>query len=78
MDNLEVLLLAFSELMGHVVFLPCLLAPSRDDAREVALSFSVVRNRKEIHRALDEFLVLLCSFSQEVPSRAVDNADVPA
>ena len=37
----------------------------------------VVRNREEIHGVLDNFLVLLCSVSQEVPARAVDDADVP-
>ena len=39
--------------------------------------YVVVRNRKEIHCVLNEFLILLCSFSQEVPARAVDDADVP-
>ena len=39
--------------------------------------YVVVRNRKEIHCVLNEFLVLLCSFSQEVPARAVDDAEVP-
>ena len=39
--------------------------------------YLVVRNRKEIHCVLDEFLIILCSFSQEVPARAVDDADVP-
>ena len=36
-----------------------------------------VGNREEIHGVLDKFLVLLCSVSQEVPARAVDDADVP-
>ena len=39
--------------------------------------YVVVRNREEIHGVLDKFLVLLCSVSQEVPARAVDDADVP-
>ena len=39
---------------------------------------AVIGNREEIHGVLDEFLVLLRSVSQEVPSRAVDDADVPA
>ena len=39
--------------------------------------YVVIRNREEIHGVLDEFLVLLCSVSQEVPARAVDDADVP-
>ena len=39
--------------------------------------YVVVGNREEIHSVLDKFLVLLCSVSQEVPARAVDDADVP-
>ena len=39
--------------------------------------YVVVGNREEIHGVLDEFLVFLCSVLQEVPARAVDNADVP-
>ena len=56
--------------------IPCLLASSRNGAREVALFCTIVRNRKEVHRVLDEFLILLSSISQEVPARAVDDADV--
>ena len=37
----------------------------------------VIRNREEIHGVLDKFLVLLRSILQEVPARAVDDADVP-
>ena len=37
----------------------------------------VIGNREEIESVPDEFLVLLSSSSQEVPARAVDNADVP-
>ena len=39
--------------------------------------YVVVRNRREIHCVLNEFLVLLCSLSQEVPACAVNDADVP-
>ena len=39
--------------------------------------YVVVGNREEIHGVLDKFLVLLRSVSQEVPARAVDDADVP-
>ena len=42
-----------------------------------AFPYVVVGNREEIHGVLDKFLVLLCSVSQEVPARAVDDADVP-
>ena len=37
----------------------------------------VVGNRKEVKSVLDELLVLFRSISQEVPARAVENADVP-
>ena len=39
--------------------------------------YVVIRNREEIHGVLDKFLVLLRSVSQEVPARAIDDADVP-
>ena len=39
--------------------------------------YVVIGNREEIHGVLNEFLVLLRSVSQEVPARAVDDADVP-
>ena len=39
--------------------------------------YVVIRNREEIHSVLDKFLVLLCSVSQEVTARAIDDADVP-
>ena len=39
--------------------------------------YVVVGNREEIHGVLDKFLVLLRSVSQEVPARAIDDADVP-
>ena len=55
----------------------CLLASSRNGAREVALSLYSSQESKEVNRVLDEFLILLSSFSQEVPARAVDDANVP-
>ena len=39
--------------------------------------YVVVGNREETHDVLDNFLVFLSSLSQEVPARAVDDADVP-
>ena len=39
--------------------------------------YVVAGNREEIHGVLDEFRVLLCSVSQEVPARAEDDAYVP-
>ena len=76
-DTLVVLLFALLlELMGDVVFLVSWLLPVTVLLKSPFL-YKVVRNRKEIHCVLEEFLILLCSFSQEVPARAVDDADVP-
>ena len=76
-DTLEVLFFALLlELMGDVVLFVSWLLPVTVPVRSPFL-FLVVRNRKEVHRVLDEFLILLCSFSQEVPECAVDDADVP-
>ena len=74
-DTLEVLLFALLlELTGDVVFFVSWLLPVVPVMSPFL--YIVVRNRKEVHRVLDEFLILLCSFSQEVPARAVDDADV--
>ena len=76
-DTLEVLLFAFLlELMGDVVISVSWLLPVTVPVRSPFL-YIAVRNRKGVHRVLDEFLILHCSFSQEVPARAVDDADVP-
>ena len=76
-DTLVVLLFALLlELMGDVVFSVSWLFPVTVPVGSPFL-YVVVRNRKEIHCVLNEFLVLLCSFLQEVPARAVDDADVP-
>ena len=76
-DTQEVLLFApILELVGDVVFRVSLLLPVTVPVRSPFL-YTVVRNGKEVHRILDEFLILLCSFSQEVPARAVYDADVP-
>ena len=77
MDTLEEPLLALIlELIGDVVFPVSWLLPVSVPVRSPFL-YIVVRDRKEVHRVLDEFLILLCSFSQEVPARAVDYANVP-
>ena len=77
MDTLEVLLLALLlELVGDVVFLVSRLFTVSVSVRSSFL-YIVVRNGKEVHRVLDEFLIHLSSFSQEVPARAVDDANVP-
>ena len=76
-DTQEVPLLALLfELVGDVVLFGPWLLPVTVSVGSPFL-YIVVRNRKEIHRVLDEFLILLCSLSQEVPACAVDNADVP-
>ena len=76
-DTLVILLFALLlELMGDVVFFVSWLLPVTVPVRSPFL-YAVVRNREEVHRVLDEFLILLCSCSQEVPACAVDDADVP-
>ena len=77
MHTLEELLLALLlQLVGNVIF-----PVSRLLTISVSVSSSflndVVGNRKEVHRVLDEFLIFLSSFTQEVPARAIDDANVP-
>ena len=76
-DTQEELLLAFllERIRDEVLVIPWLL-PVTVPVGSPFL-YVVIRNREEIHGVLDKFLVLLCSFSQEVPARAVDDADVP-
>ena len=62
--------------MGDVVFSVPWLLPVTVPVGSPLLHI-VVKNRMEVHRVLDEFLILLRSVSQEVPARAVDDADVP-
>ena len=77
MDTLEVLLFALLfELMGDVVFLISWLLPVSVPVRSHFL-YIVVRNGKGVHRVLDEFLIFLSSFTQEVPARAIDDTNVP-
>ena len=73
----EMSLLAFllERIRGEVLVIPRLLpvtVPVGSPFLDV-----VIGNREEIESVLDEFLVLLRSISQEVPARAVDDADVP-
>ena len=73
----EISLLAFllERIRGKVLVIPRLLpvtVPVGSPFLDV-----VIGNREEIESVLDEFLVLLRSISQEVPARAVDDADVP-
>ena len=76
-DTQVVLLFALLlERMGDVVFSVPWLLPVTVPVVSPFL-YVVVWNRKEIHCVLDEFLILVCFFSQEVPARAMDDADVP-
>ena len=77
MNTQEVLLLAFllERVRCEVLVIPWLLpvtVPVGSPFLDV-----VIGNREEIESVLDKFLVLLRSVSQEVPARAVDDADVP-
>ena len=76
-DTQEELLLAFllERIRDEVLVIPWLLPITVPVVSP--LLYVVIRNREEIHGVLDKFLVLLCSISQEVPARAIDDADVP-
>ena len=77
MYTLEVLLLAFLlQLVGDVVFLVSRLLTVSVSVRSSFL-YVVVKNGKEVHRVLDELLIRPSFFTQEVPARAIDNANVP-
>ena len=77
MDALEELLLALLiQLVGRTIFPVSRLLTVSVPVRSPFL-YILVRNRKEVHRVLDEFLIFLSSFTQEVPARAIDNANVP-
>ena len=75
-DTLEELLLALLQLVVDVVFPVSRLLTVSVSVRSSFL-YDVVGNGKEVHRVLDEFLIFLSSFTQEVPARAIDNANVP-
>ena len=77
MDTLEVLLLALLlELVGRLIFPVSRLLTVSMSVRSSSLD-DVLGNGKEVHRVLDEFLILLSSFSQELSARAIDDANVP-
>ena len=77
MDTLEEPLLALLfQLIGDVIF-----PVSRLFTVSVSVTssflYDVVGNWKEVHGVLDQFLIFLSSFTQEVSVCAVDNANVP-
>ena len=77
MDTLEELLLALLlQLVGNKIFPVSWLLTVSVSVR-LSLLYEVVGNGKELHCVLDEFLIFLSSFTQEVSARAVDNANVP-
>ena len=66
-DTLEILLFALLlELMGDVVFFVSWLLPVTVPVRSPFL-YMVVRKRKQIHRALDEFLIFFIPFRKKCP-----------
>ena len=74
-DTQEVLLLAFLlERIRDVVLVIRWLLPVTVPVESPFL-YIVIGNREEIHGVLDKFL--LRSVSQEVPARALDDANVP-
>ena len=77
MDTQVVLLFALLlERIGDVVLSVLWLLPATVPVGSPFL-YVVIGNREEIESVLDKFLVLLRSILQEVPARAVDDADVP-
>ena len=77
MDTLEIPLLALLlDLVGDVVLLGSWLLSVTVPVKSPFL-YIAVRNGKEIHRASNEFLILLTSFSKEVAARAANDADIP-
>ena len=77
MDALEVPFLALLlQLVGNILF-PVSRLPTISMSVRSSFLDDVDGNWKKVHRVLDEFLIFLSSFTQEVPARAVDNADVP-
>ena len=74
MNTLAVLFALLLELMGDVVFPVTWFLLVSVTLRSSSL-YVVVWNRNEVHRVLDEFLILR-SFSQEVSARALHDADV--
>ena len=76
-DTQEILLLAFllERVRDEVLVIPWLLSVTVPVGSP--FPYVVVGNREEIHCVLDKFLVLLRSVAQEVPARAIDDADVP-
>ena len=75
-DSQVELLFAFLERIRDVVLAVLWLLPVTVPVGSPFL-YVVVRNREEIHGVLDNFFVLLRSVSQEVPARAVDDANIP-
>ena len=37
----------------------------------------ILRGWKKVHRIFNEFPIEICFFVQEMPARAIDNADTP-
>ena len=76
-DTQEILLLAFplERIRDVVLVIPWLLSVTVPVGWP--FPYAIIGNGEEIHGVLDKFLVLLRSVSQEVPARAIDDADVP-
>ena len=72
-DTLEELLALLLQ-VGDVVLLVSWLLPVTVPVRSPFLAV-VVRNGKEVHRVLHEFLILLTSFSHEVAERPMSQYD---
>ena len=76
MDSLEILLFAFLlQVVGRIIFPVSRLLTISMSVRSSFLDDELPG--KKVHRILDEFQILPSSFTQEVPARAIDDANVP-
>ena len=76
-DTQEILLLAFllERIRDVVLVIPWLLPVTVPV--ESSFLYVLIGSREEIHGVLDKYTVLLRSVAQEVPARAIDDADDP-
>ena len=77
MDSLETLFLAsFLHLVSQIIFFVSQLLTISMSVRSSFLD-DVLRDRKKVHRVIDELLIGSSFFMQEMPACAIDDADIP-
>ena len=77
MDFLELFLFAFLlQLVSQMIFFVSWLFPISVAMRSSLLD-EILWERQKVHRTSNEFSIDHCFFLQEMPARAIDNADIP-